>query len=226
MKIYHILSFLLLFSCGTILANNGEILGKVTLAEDGSPAIGVTVQVSNGSFNYGGFTDAKGKYSIKPLPPGTYSVTFTYPGFTRVVISDVHVQGDRAVLLDQAMTIFTGTEFVIKEYRDKLIDPLNPTVSPPINRDELKKMPVSTVNEAIANMPGVRLNGDGQIQIRAARAGSTLYMVDGVKVRSLRGIPINVIQSTRVLSSFVPAKYGDTTGGVVLVETRSFGSSW
>lgn len=225
LRLFFTLTFLFL-TC-SLSAQSGEIVGKVIDADSGDPAVGVTVFLSGAGFESGTFTDADGKYVIKPIPAGTYTLQFSYPGFETSSVEAIPVVADQSLVIDEAMAILLGKEAVVRAprtYEHELMDPINPTVAPVIDKETLKNMPISSLTGAVATLPGVRVNADGTIQVRAARPGSTLYIVDGVKVSSLRGVPVNVVQSTRVLNSFIPAKYGDTTGGVVLVETRSFSS--
>src|SRR6266481_4817033 len=63
-----------------------RLTGTVTAAATGLPVAGADIEaVSNNKFGpktTGSATsDAKGKYAIKPLPPVTYNVTVTVPGF-------------------------------------------------------------------------------------------------------------------------------------------------
>ena len=53
------------------------------------------------------------------------------------------------------------------------------------------------------------------------------YYVDGVKLRStLANLPARSYGSIQVYTGGIPAKYGDTTGGVVAIETQGYFSLW
>src|SRR5688572_12333153 len=79
----------------------GVAHGQATLAgalRDTSGAVlpGVTVEASSPVLIEGArttVTDATGQYSIVALPPGTYKVTFTLPGFAVVVREGVEMSG-------------------------------------------------------------------------------------------------------------------------------------
>ena len=48
-------------------------------------------------------------------------------------------------------------------------------------------------------------------------------MLDGVKIReNVPNVPSSGISSMSVYTGGLPAKYGDTTGGVVVIETKSY----
>jgi len=61
------------------------------------------------------------------------------------------------------------------------------------------------------------------LYFRGERSQAVLYIVDGVKTMDGRlGIPGSAIGHLTVYSGGVPAKYGDFTGGVVVIETQSY----
>ncbi len=69
-----------------LLANPGSISGTVTDAATTNPIPGATVQVRNSFVVIAtALTDANGNYNFPNLPPDTYSVTASAPGFQREV---------------------------------------------------------------------------------------------------------------------------------------------
>jgi len=51
--------------------------------------------------------------------------------------------------------------------------------------------------------------------------------VDGVKLGArLSAVPNEAINSFSVYTGGVPAKYGDVTGGIVAIETKSYFDLW
>src|SRR5438270_4243416 len=63
----------------------GSLEGQVTSATTGSPIANATVFVSGPEVEFTS-TDGAGFYSVKNLPPGSYTVTFEAPGYTRQTI--------------------------------------------------------------------------------------------------------------------------------------------
>ncbi|MFY8138858.1 MAG: hypothetical protein ACOVMR_12165, partial [Flavobacteriales bacterium] len=54
-------------------------------------------------------------------------------------------------------------------------------------------------------------------------SGSVIYMIDGVKIReNVPNIPSCGISRMAVYTGGLPAKYGDTTGGVIVIETKNY----
>ena len=57
---------------------------------------------------------------------------------------------------------------------------------------------------------------------RGARKGDMLYLMDGVKTESIGNVPSCSIGRLMVYTGGLPAKYGDTMGGVVVMESKSY----
>ena len=69
---------------GTVRDTSGAVLPGVTV-EASSPALITKVRT--------GVTDDAGQYRIPDLPPGTYKVTFTLPGFATVIRDGLELSG-------------------------------------------------------------------------------------------------------------------------------------
>jgi hypothetical protein len=49
-----------------------------------------------------------------------------------------------------------------------------------------------------------------------------LYIIDGVKVTGDPQVPQRGLEEIVVITGGIPAQYGDTTSGVVIITTKSF----
>jgi hypothetical protein len=69
-----------------------------------------------------------------------------------------------------------------------------------------------------------KVSEDGKtVNVRGSRNGDAIYIVDGVKVKGGDlSVPGGAIGSMTVYASGVPAAYGDFTGGVIIIETKSY----
>jgi hypothetical protein len=61
-----------------------------------------------------------------------------------------------------------------------------------------------------------------QLFVRGCRANNIIYYVDEIKLTSQPNLPRTSIRSMSYYLGGVPAKYGDTTGGVVVLKTKSY----
>ena len=88
---------------------------------------------------------------------------------------------------------------------------------PSANGGDIKKI-VSSLTSDIKVSP----SGD-ELYFRGSRSGAVVYFIDGVKIReNVPNIPSSGIGSIAVYSGGVPAKYGDSTGGYIIIETKSY----
>jgi hypothetical protein len=209
--------------------SNGEIHGRVFDSE-GVPLEGVVVKVDNGMTVNGAASDSAGRFRVKPLVPGTYTVEMRMVGMQSKVYEGVEVNPDKITTLPKTMLEFlndSSRTVIIETYTIPLIDrnggnvvtirskELNQMSSS--NGGDLKKMIISLSSD-------VKASADGEeLYFRGSRSGSVIYLIDGVKIReNVPNIPSSGISSMSIYTGGLPAKYGDTTGGVIVIETKSY----
>ncbi len=210
-----------------VQANSGEIAGVVRGTEEAETLIGVHVQIVEGPAKQGAITDADGYYSLKPLPAGTYTLEFSYIGKAKLIKKDIIVGIDQIIMMDVELTNSNVLGmFVVEGYEVPLLEPGKP-VGVQMTAKEIQKMPTRNVNDMIATATGVFQDDLGaSFNVRGGRTGTTLFLIDGVKAESSTGVPANAIRSMQILTGGIPARYGDSTGGVVVIETRSYTQGW
>ena len=91
---------------GAVRDTSGAILPGVTV-EASSPALITKVRTS--------VTDDTGQYRITDLPPGTYKITFTLPGFATVIREGVELTGSYNSMRSFIHAIETAPQFVVIE---------------------------------------------------------------------------------------------------------------
>ena len=226
-----ILCLLIAFSSVFLLKAQltGEIKGKILDSKTNEALVGVTVFVTNVDKQIADFTNLNGDFTLKPLNPGTYIVTVRYAGYDTVKIINVNVNADRTTYVDNVSLVFGSSDLPTVVINGRpVIDKDNPSVIPITNKD-LEYMPSNkNISDILrCSVPGIVVSDDGdEIYFRGSRNGDAVYYVDCVKMRDGEiHIPGNAIGSIVAYTGGVPAKYGDFTGGVVVVETQSY-FSW
>lgn len=212
--------FLGLLFCSPVFAQSdaGKLKGKVT-DETGAPVeFATVVALQNGIIKGGANTDETGDYSISPLPPGTYEVRASFAGNTASA-PGINVPSNKTVKAD--LEIQTGVELTTVNITETIpID--NTTTGGSLSGTDVQQIGIRNVNTLAAIIPGVYQADDGSgLSVRGGRSSSTVYFVDGVKIRGTLNLPQKSIGNLTVITGGTPAEYGDVTGGIVSVTTSS-----
>jgi hypothetical protein len=212
----------------SFFAQLGEIKGFVKDKKTGKPIWNASVYIEFAGTMIGDAANFDGKYTIKPLSPGIYTVITKIQGYAPVKTRDVLVTSDNIsfVNVDMIATAEELPEFIVVTHIVPLLDKAEPGTQH-IPMKEFGKNVNSRMNPilAITDMTaGVTLAPNGKdVMIRGSRPASTQFITDGVKsITGEIGIPGQAIGSIKVYTSGVPARYGDVSGGVIVVETKSY----
>ncbi len=233
MKLRLIILFLLTAIGNIAFAQSspGGIDGKV-VDEKGEPVPFAPVAAFDGGILKGqGKTNFKGNFNIKPLNAGTYTLKVSSVGFNKMEIAGIIVRSGRNSTQNIKM-IKKGNKLkkVTIVSGPKLIDATDPggqTVTG-AEIDNLAGNDVLKGIQLIAGVDGGPTGGSNNVSIAGGRQDETLYMVDGIPIRGGAGIsniPTSLLRGVEVFKSGVPAKQGNTTSGVIEINTINLASS-
>jgi len=203
----------------------GEIRGLIK-DNNAEKVIGAVVKITQEGRLVGGTqTDENGKYSYKPLNPGIYDMVVTSHGHSTIHHKKVEVQGNQATYIDLKMAVNTLTEVVVTTTFEKpLIDPSMFTIKT-VSFDELSHSSVRGLNamDILGSVSSDMVQDPkGEWHVRGGRTDATEYLVDGVKVDKITGLPNLSIYNMSIISGGVPAMYGDLTSGVANIVTMDY----
>lgn len=207
-------------------AQSGEIIGVVK-DENGETMPGANVFLLTGSQKLRNtVTGADGKYVFKPLDAGTYTIKVTYISYDTLQIT-VNVSGGKTKYQDFNMLVAANQLPVCKilpPYENMVQETM--CTGKKIDYMEIKLMPVNKgdiVSLAANVTPGLMPTADGKdVYIRGSRAGTTAYFIDGQRVIGSFGVPSQSIQGMTVYTGGIPAMYGDVTGGIIEINTKTY----
>lgn len=207
-------------------AQNAQVSGIVTAAEDGLPLPGVTLTVK-GMTSVGAITDGIGKFAIK-VPQGK-KLTFSYIGYKE---QEIEIKGDIVLTIVMESNSNVLDEIVAIGYGSMKKSDLTGAVSS-IKSDQLQRTPASGLDQALqgraagltvnanSGQPGasavVRIRGIGTVN-----GSSPIYVVDGMILDNISFLSPNDIESTEILKdASSTAIYGSRgANGVILVTTK------
>ncbi len=227
-RVKHILAIAALGLSSFAIGQNGEIHGTIT-DDSGFPLPGVVVYITQGAAKLQTMTDDKGKYKLKPLPNGKYTIRMSLITYRDLVIQAVDVSTDKITFAHGKLPFSnTLTGHIVRPkyepWEPKLIDP-DDTGADYIPAIDIKRNPLGQdVKKMITMLPGVtQVPGGTELTIRGARPINTQYVIEGVKLNNTNlTLPSSAIGKVKVYTSGVPAKYGDVTGGVIVLEMKSY----
>jgi len=205
--------------------NLGEVRGRVFDA-DGTPLPSANVYTKVNGELFGTTTDLDGRFVLKPLSPGRYAITISFSGRQTIELPGEAVVPDRATYLrDVRMKPFEleGAEVIIyRRPRIEIDDPSRMTLlAEEIAKDPNIRNPIQFLGKTFAGVTPSP-NGDG-LYFRGSRTENMATFLDGIKISgTVPRIPPSAISSVSVYTGGLPARYGDVTGGVVVIETKSY----
>jgi len=145
------------FNCFIVFAQTGEIQGRVLDMEmkgEGLPFANVYVEV-NGKPR-GTLTSVDGRYSIKFLPEGVYTITCEYVGYEKVFIGKVKVLDGLTTIVNFEMfyddVIIYCPAYII-DYPTPLLKEFESGYD--FAKDEVEKLPTNNFKEVINLTPGI-----------------------------------------------------------------------
>lgn len=209
---------------------NGAISGRVTDGATGAPLSGVQVRIVG--TGQGAATDTGGRFRLREVRPGRWSVTVVRIGYRQSRRDSVVVTGGEVARLEFAMvpvaveveSLSTGRQ------ADLILDPLAPAATQRITAKDFRNLPITTLDDALA------LSGGTVDQsVRGGRPGEQAFVLDGVGVKnqldaSTNGpgtqIPPDMLQEASLVSNAFSARYGSAISGLVNVTTRDGTDTW
>jgi hypothetical protein len=186
-----------LFSGLMLLAGSAD--AQTTLAgivRDASGAIvpGVTVEASSPVLIEkvrSAITDGSGQYRIESLPPGTYALTFTLPGFVVVRREAVEVSGSGIITINADMRVGAVSETVTVTGETPVVDVQSAKRQQVIDNQTLTSIPATrgynAILTAVPSVTGGDLNIDLSPTMRiftshGGRGNEGRVQVDGLNV--------------------------------------------
>jgi len=231
----HSLLILLLLPLGFLSAQTGTVAGNIIDGEFVEPMAFANVLVKGTTI--GTTSDFDGKYQID-LEPGTYTIVFSFVGYTTQEISDVVIKAGEVTPLDvtlgtnslETIVITTSakrnTETSVLNLQKKSV-----VVLDGLSAQSIKSTGASNLASAVKNIPGVSIEGGKYVYVRGLGDRYTKSILNGIDIPGLDPdrntiqmdlFPTNILDNVIVLKSASAEYPADFTGGIVDIVTKDF----
>jgi hypothetical protein len=178
---------------GTVRDGSGGVLPGVTV-EAASPALIEKVRSA--------VTDDTGQYRIVDLRPGTYTLTFTLPGFTVVKRENIELTGSATLTIPVDMRVGGIEETITVTGESPVVDVQNARREIVLNNETIQTIPATRAAGALLNAtPGVFIGDAGlavsptmtSFNARSSTINSTTVAGEGRY--AINGFPLTAARS-------------------------------
>jgi hypothetical protein len=215
---------------GTIKDAQGSMVSGAQVVVK-SPALGIERTA---------ISDVDGFYRITALPAGNYSLTISHTGFSTRTFEDVELTINRTLTLDIPLEVGAVQEQVDVVEFAQLLNPTASSTGSTITPQQIKEMPTNGRNylDLMQLVPGVVVNrqanvgSDNSTPVLGERAGNNNFLIDGqpnkdtVNGGAASQFNQETIAEFQVLTAGFRAEFGQASGAVVNVITRSGGNAY
>jgi len=214
---------------GTVTDSNGAVIAGAAIKVSGT----------NLATERSATTDAQGFYRITALPAGTYTVTATQAGFATNT-SNIELTLNRTATFNVQMQIgnIVGAVNVTSEL--PLLEPNASSSGATVTPQQIQDFPVNGREylDLLQLVPGVAINrqvdpnSDNANPVLGERSGNNNFFIDGQAnkdtVNGGPGTQFNqeTIAEFQVLTTGYKAEFGQASGAVVNVITKSGGNAF
>jgi outer membrane receptor protein involved in Fe transport len=200
------------------------------------PNAAVTASDASKGFSRSTTSDAQGNYRLVLLPPGTYTVTASAPGFAKLnstnVVLTVGEQADLQLTLSvsssETVTVTSGAE---------LVETQRSSQATTVDQERINNLPINGrnyINFTLTNSqiardaaPSVGAIPTSGLNFGGVRARSNSINVDGadagdyISGGTRATVSQDAVQEFQIITNGFAAEYGRAAGGVVNIVTKS-----
>ncbi len=235
-----LVSFLFV-GAGILLAQNAVVSGRVS---DASQAVvpGATVEIINTGTAIANrtTTNGEGYYTFPPLTPGSYTLTFTAPGFKVARVESIVLEVGQQRVIPVTLQPGEIKESITVSEQAPLLEVSRADRGTVVENQFVKSIPLNTRNPLflLTLTPGVttgRLAGDNtasqsttnNFRVNGGRGGTSEILIDGAANtgtynNQVSAIPqVDSVQEFKVNTSPYAPEFGRTGGGLISFVIKS-----
>ena len=236
-----ILSVLVIQSA-MLAQQTGSISGKITDNSSNEELIGANIIVVGTTI--GTSTDLDGKYQIKGLQPGKYSIKVSYISYQSITVGNIDVKTNQSAIVDISLTsasteldevVVTAEALRNSEASVLKILQKSDGISDGVSAELISKNNSSDGADILKRMTGVTIAEGKYSYIRGVSDRYNNTLLNGAylpstdpekKSFSYDIFPASLIENIITAKTFSPDKPADFSGGLVQISTVEFPSKF
>ncbi len=218
----------------------GGIRGTVNDANGVVPGVSVTVMNEATTVPRDTVSNAVGEYNFPALPPATYSIRATIPGYKTFERHGIRIATQQFVTLDLTLEVGAVEESITVTADAPLIETSNASQGGVLDRQALESLPspgrnafmIGVTVPTVLHVGEPRFNRQqdqmvaSQLTLGGGGVQANNYTLDGVPISDMRGFPvlnptIEAIEDVKVQVHTFDAEMGRTGGGVFNTTAKS-----
>jgi hypothetical protein len=225
-----VLSLLLTVADAGAQTTGATLQGTVT-DEQGAILPGASVTITNTETGWTRtmVSDERGWYRVIALPPGTYELRAELQGFAAYIRQGLTLTTGQEATINPSLKLATVSETITVTGDAPLVETTRNTLGTTVSRNELDSLPLIGRNFAglTTLSPGITGVGGGNVTAAGQTERSNSYMVDGVSNDQVvtagqrGGFSLEAVREFAVMANQFSAEFGQASGAVVSVITRS-----
>jgi hypothetical protein len=216
----------------------GTVKGTVSLvnaSQEPSTSEGLLLELkplAEGAASLSAVTDEAGNYEFKGVAGGDYLLRLQAEGFEPFTTT-LHVQDGASIIQNISVKLARLTQRIEVKEQTEPLSADSPGDSK-LSEKQIASLPVTEENfkSLLPLTPGVVRTPDGKLNFRGAAEDQSMLQVNNTKMTDpVTGsfsipVPLDAVQSTRVVQTPYSAENGGFSGGLTVVETVPPPESW
>lgn len=222
-----LLTLLMAVLSSAVAQSGGQIQGKVVTLSDDEPVVfAVVVLKKEGVKTAETTTDFDGLYNISNVPAGTYDIIVETLDLPQLETKGIRVNSNTTHKVDLFFPADLqgggiDVDVIEVEYERPLLEIDNTKGGMTMTSEQVERMATRNIGTVISSAKGVNQTDEGEaLNSQGGRSSSNDTYVDGVRVFGDPGVTEADIDQIQVITSGVPAEYGDATGAITNITTK------
>lgn len=220
-------------------ATTGFIVGTVK-DPTGAVVVGATVVATSPNLirPQSAKTEASGAFNILNLPPGKYTVSVEHQGFEKYSQHNVDVNLGRSTAVEIKLEVGQATTEITVNADSAGVDVATATSGSAVSSDQFSYFPTARSVQGLYTIaPTVTRSGlrdasgkDRDPSVGGSSGPENSYILDGVSTADPAfggggaNLPFEFVQEVEIKTGAYGAEYGNSTGGIFNVITKSGGN--